>query len=378
MRFFVLIGILIFGFISPVLAQQIACTVKDAETEQPIQGVHIYDNSNPQNGTVTNSEGTFVWNVSSDVILVFSHLGYQLTTFTSTELSNTESISLKPLIIPLKEVIVKGMGPHEIMEEVIDRLEKNHQVEPVHYRFHSRIIEIACDSSDVYSLEEMAGYLEQNESHFTSFHLIKSRFTYFEKQAKILEGGRRFISGTQLYTDNILRFKKGYLHKKELKKNYRLQYQGDTTIGDFYCYVLFFEELNDKQEASSGWIYVDQESYGIVRLHVNQDKLGVFQRDTYFQQIEGKWYLSYTRYKWNHCEKLKYIPLTMVRERQTIYQKIDLVDNEMEFTPKAFLSTKFVKDYIDDYNDPYWDENPFIPVPEWLQSMIDASEHIKP
>lgn len=205
----------------------------------------------------------------------------------------------------------------------------------------------------------------------TSFSISKSRFAYFDKAAKKQGGRRRFIAATSLYTDNILKFKGRYLTQKNLTKNYQFTFEGETLINGGDCYVISFEKINDSLKGhQSGTLHIDKETYGVARLDI-----GTSWQIVYFKYEGHKWYLDFG-YSKKVCPQFWDFPSIQIRETQ--YKRIDTVPEQSKFITKSILAPEFVDKFTGRFNDPYWDEHPFIPLPTWIQQIIEFSGEMKP
>jgi TonB-linked SusC/RagA family outer membrane protein len=89
--------------------RKISGTIKD-DNDEPVIGATIIEKGNPANGTVTDINGAFVFNVSSsDAILEVSYVGYQPQVVSTTG-SNTLNIILHEDTQTLDEVVVTALG----------------------------------------------------------------------------------------------------------------------------------------------------------------------------------------------------------------------------------------------------------------------------
>ena len=88
--------------------RRISGTVKDDRGE-PVIGATIVEKGNPSNGTITDIDGNFIFNVSPDAVLEITYVGYQPQSVSTAGLS-TLNIILQEDTKTLDEVVVIGYG----------------------------------------------------------------------------------------------------------------------------------------------------------------------------------------------------------------------------------------------------------------------------
>jgi hypothetical protein len=106
----------------------------------------------------------------------------------------TVKMNLK--IEDLDQIVINstGLTVNEIMTKVFQNFKKNHFVEPVYYKFYSRVVNYTDKDSTLISLEEYAGTIKQGKLHFTKYNIEKARTKFFGKDAKQLAKEHRLIS----------------------------------------------------------------------------------------------------------------------------------------------------------------------------------------
>lgn len=101
-------------FFPILLSAQVTGEVFDAETNQPIPYVNIWV-ENENIGTNSEENGSFSLEISEEKNIVFSALGYQTKTISSTEISK---VFLQPTVFQLNEIVLeKAKRSEEIILE---------------------------------------------------------------------------------------------------------------------------------------------------------------------------------------------------------------------------------------------------------------------
>lgn len=361
MKFILILYFTLFIQIGLAYSQSITFSGKiiDEVSKEGIAGVHIYTKGNHSAGAVSNDDGSFVLKLRSAVdTLIFSHMSYNTGLHPIKEHDKYLDIVLAPRSHTLNEVVVTPLKATKIMQEVINRLEANHAVEPVYYQFYTRIVYSSTESS-LHFLEEHTGTIFQKENHNSEFKLDKSRLGYFSKTGKEKYDTYRMINMTEMYTDNILKYPGNYLHKRK-SKNYNFEYVADAIVRDQNCYVINYS--NDKDPSNrKGTLYIDKESFGIVKQVLDRGDI----KTITFRQVAGRWYLNdvaYIRKRGN-----------VIEQKNTLYNLVEAPENKDGFIPLASLAPKFAKNYTGNFDDAYWDEINFIPLPAWVKKQISNS-----
>lgn len=242
--------------------------------------------------------------------------------------------------------------------KAIDNLEKNHFVEPVYYDFFTRVTHISKDST-LNLLEEYAGYIYQKENHNSDFKFTKSRLGTFSKYGEEIYKKHNLIPMTEMFTDNMGKYKEDFLHKKR-HKNYTYQFESDAVLMDRDCYVIRFS-TDDDTYYKKGKLYIDQEDFGILKKVLDNSDY----KEVTFKRFEGKYYLSATHYYKKSKENNGTI-------RSTIYNFVE-EPNHSGFVAKANLAPQLAKKVVGHFNDKFWIKNNFIPLPNWIKTQIDDS-----
>jgi len=103
----------------------ISGTIVDSESNEPLEAVHIVEKDNSSNGTITNAQGYFKIEVTSNKISV-SHIGYTSFEIETTNFINGDIIKIYQNHDDLNQVVVTGNKTGNKMKELtisIERLE---------------------------------------------------------------------------------------------------------------------------------------------------------------------------------------------------------------------------------------------------------------
>ncbi|QCK15683.1 carboxypeptidase-like regulatory domain-containing protein [Mangrovivirga cuniculi] len=331
--------------------------VLDNETNKGIPSVHVSVN-NGELVTITNSDGEFIIKSDNPIKrLLFSHLGYNPRSIDSQEISKSVNIKLEPRSQQLKEVVVVGSTARKIVEQAIDNIKNNHFIEPVNYAFFTRIIHYTKDSS-LHFINEHVGHISQNKIHNSKFGLLKSRMNYFSAVGEELLKKYRLISLTEMYTDNLGKYQEDYIHHRR-NKAYSYTFKDDINIMGRECYQIAFT-TDEKTYYKSGILVIDKKDYGI---HKKILTYGDY-KEINFNRHAGHYYLSSTHY----IKKRS----SYIEERYTIYNKGPQKDN-LEYVSKMSLTPKFTRKYSKEFDDEFWKEFNFIPLPGWIKTQIETT-----
>lgn len=334
----------------------------DILSNKGISNVHIYS-TNLGEGTITNADGNFYLIVSKNDELNISCIGYKNQTIKlSANESKTLTIKLETLIESLDEIVIntKKLSVEEILDKTFKNFKKNHFVEPVYYNFYSRIVNYLDKDSTLISLEEYSGKIKQGKLHFTKYNIDKARVKFFGKDAKQQLNDNRLISMAKMHIDNIYKYREDYLKKKG-KRIYEYELVENSTILDRDCYVVSFETEKDNYD-QKGEIYIDMQDFAIVR-KIRRNQNNEISKDITFKKENDKYYLKKTEdYHGNYGA---IIPST--EYRITLYNYLNIEDSNLNFIT---LNVGYSAKISSNYNDKFWENTNFIPLPNWISQQI--------
>ena len=331
----------------------------DQSSQKGIAGVHVFVLNDNQNGTVSNDNGSFVLKCETkpDEIM-FSHLSYDIKRLPVQEKTETDMVVyLKANVITLNEITVRDFTAREIVRRTIENLEQNHYIEPSFYSFYSRIINYS--NSTLHLLEEHTGYIKQDKSHNTKFALSKNRIKGFTELGKKLEENITMVRMTELYTDNIGKYREDYLRKGKFKK-YQFKFAPDQKLFDRDCYVIEYS-IDKSMYDNNGRLYIDKKNYGILKKEI----IGKSKKEVTFIPINGKYYLKHSKY----VRSFK----GTKQEKITVYNQIEAAES-IEFSSSVLITPKKSKTFNGNFNDEYWESINYIPLENWILDQINQSK----
>lgn len=335
--------------------------VLDATTNKSIAFANVYCTKNPSKGTMTNENGKFIFWATNDCKVFVSYLGYESHTVRETGTNNV-IVNLKPSPLQLEEVSigVAKISGRTLVLRAIERLKENHAVEPAHYDVFNRVAMFDTDSV-IHHIIEFSAEIVQNNSLATRYKIKKMRAGAYTEIGKRDLDNHSFIPSKKLDFDNIFRFREDFLKKRSSKK-YEYTYEGTEVINSRKVYkVAYF--TNDNTYYKTGYLYIDKESFGIVKKTILSNKNNQVLHEVGFKQIDNKWYQSYA---YDHHQGYQ---TNKINERLTLFTpKFDIQSPNNEFDNIRMPSN--VTEYTRNLDVSYWDYETFIPLPDWIIKQI--------
>lgn len=255
----------------------------------------------------------------------------------------------------LDEIVLTNISAREILLKVISRLEENHSVEPVLYDVFLRSSYQSPDM-ELHLLEEQFMKVYQGKNHRSKFRFDQGRVRPFSKTGDSIFKNYRMINATYLFTNNLFIFKNDVLKPRKLK-NYTIEYEpsSDDEIINIIC--------SQEGDSFKTKLSIDRENYGILLFTPRVSDTSI--EEIYFQKLEGKFYLSSFRHKRGFWKKdLKEIT-------HALYTVAELNDQEVEVKGwNAMIDVTKAKKYMGKWDDDFWKENQFLPLPKWIENQI--------
>lgn len=333
--------------------------VIDSQTGKGVSDIHLYSEIDHTNGNITNTDGNFVIRLDKSKGVYFTHISYEPLYVNLEDSLKEVVITLKPNATTLKEIVVSTLSAEEIMKRAISSLEKNHEVEPVFYNFYTVITSFEEADSTVHTTEEYVGSIYQNNSSNTRYKLEKSRIGAFSKKGKANLKNTRMIAADKMKIDNIFKYKEDYLSKSKSKK-YSFELIDEIEINQRPCYIIRFH-TDEPTYQKDGELFIDVEDYAIVRKTAWNSEGQVRSKiDFVKDNQDGKWYLS------NSLDIHALYKETSVNLRMTLYNRKATQDDSSEY--RVWLPD-FVVNVADSYEDNYWENVNYIPLPNWIEKI---------
>lgn len=335
--------------------------VIDGLTKEPITFANVYCAGKPSKGTMTNENGKFVFWSSSSCKVIVSHLGYEKGEVSGTDV-DYPSIYLKPNSLQLEEVTVGAneISGRNLVLKAIERLKENHNVEPAHYDIFNRIVMFDTDSV-VHHIIEFTAEIVQNNSLATRYKMKKMRAGAYTELGKKDLNDHSFMSSKKLDFDNIFKYRDDFL-KKRASRKYQYTYEGLMEIDNNKVYKVKYD-TDENTFYKTGYLYIDKESFGIVKKSILSNKSNRVLHEVGFEQIGDKWYQSYAYdyhqgYQTNKINE-RVTLFTPKFENQTpssVFENIKMPNNVTEYTKNLDVA--------------YWDYETFLPLPDWVVKQI--------
>jgi len=354
--------------------KQIEGKVIDKDSEHGINSAHIQSVGDFNHGTISNEDGYFVLNIKKQTdTLIFSHIGYETKKYPIVKTKEVLNIKLTPRKHELGEVVVEPIKADSIIEKVIDRLSDNHRVEPVYYRFYTRYIRANTKDSVLHTLGEFTGKIHfsrrlinplGNQGGY-EIMFTKNRMGAFSEKGVETTGFDFIHTKIPKGADNIFGDMEDFLHRRR-SRNYNYWLEAEVLVKNRPCYVIYFNTDNETTW-NRGKLYIDKKTYGIVKKEKNS-RVGSSTKIKEFNYIDGMWYLKKAVLSWGR---------TVFTERLTVYNLIEKPDDKDEFSrPHASTSLHKTEDnnFYGDFDDSFWEDNDFVPLPRWIKSIIKNSE----
>ncbi|MCG8699398.1 MAG: carboxypeptidase-like regulatory domain-containing protein [Bacteroidales bacterium] len=351
-------------------------------------------------GTVTNTEGEFILKIPKhkavgNVVVAF--LGYENKNIQLSNLQGKHNkIVLKPLSIPLDEVVIKSIDPASVLRNAMSQIKANYSLEPemqtAFYREAIRkngnYVSIAEAVLDIYK----SGY--RNNFDFDRVKVYKGRKSSDVKRMDTLlvkfQGGPR----TSLMLDVVKN--PGDILDIEVFEYYDYRLAGMTKINNHESYVIEFDQKDFVEyPLYKGRIYVDSKSYAVVGLDfqfsekrieevasllVKKKPAGLdldFQGGKYlvnYREMDGKWYLNYIRTEINF--KAKWSKKLFRKNISTMFE-MAVTDRSTEnivkikYNESAKFTDVLAEDVTDFQDKDFWGDYNVIKPDQSIEVAID-------
>ena len=353
----ILTTLIIYFFAQAAFAQNFL-TLKGNVTEKQNQEPIAYATISIKNkaiGTVTNTEGTFVFHIPGKYIndsLVVSSIGYKSFAIKTSYLKGkTLNIQLEKKVYDLSEVDVKPKNALEIIKQAIAKIPKNYPTKPINmdgfYRemtFENdtcvEMAEAACEFyyssyTKPFNFSKATDIFLDKTNDFNEYYWqisglelppsLNDKYKIIESRTSKLNHKYRFKvvprgAGLTLTTNDEVKNKYFVLNNKMLNK-YDFLLESISSYNNLQVYVVAFLGKHNKIE-TTGKIYIDIQSLAIVAYEYNQAGTSVWKQNNYwtpalytkkrnrskdieslvykkifvkYKNINGIWYLDYIR-----------------------------------------------------------------------------------
>jgi hypothetical protein len=350
--------------------------VMDLDTRLPIAYVRINSSDLPHQGEFTNEDGRVnVLPFGKGDSLWFRHIAYQPQTIAAQALQPTDTIWLTPREVTLPEVAIYGLTPKALLERVIDRLDSNHQVGPVLYGVRVYEAHYTQDSArTLHMLREHDAqiYEKANGRALLAFQQTQSRVRTFSRPAERYLKSAMLLHGiSSLLWNSLCRAKENCLKKRKLD-NYEIRLEGQLEGADQHLIIVTLSPIQqDKDSRYTFWI--EETSFAVVKITERRPDGTRF--ETGFMPISDQWYLAYFKQvvpSRTHYQKHYGFEQAVSSEQVAIYRVLDQQPTEEPPGAEGYiLSGRYeLKEVAGAWDDPFWQEHPARPWPEWIAGYL--------
>jgi len=342
---------------------EIKGVVVDSVTLQPVAYANV-GVSKLGLGTITNQQGSFKLRLPSGALKQTAQiqiLGYQTYTFPIVKNQQSRTYKLVPLPTELSEAVV---FPRDTLLNLLRlaywAIPKNYPTQPIMQTGFYREVQKANDTLYLNFIEAILDVYKGSYEHpsgLGQIRVVKSRKNIFPGLDTI--NNVRFYGGPHFPNDLDLVFKrKGYINPKHFKDyNYWLTEQKQIDSGKVYCI-----EFKDKNDSIFGTIYLDKKTLAYTGFEVFKKKEEQSFRNNFkfidkqykvgYQEMNGKWYLSYIIFDAKGLNEGLNRKVSLHNEYLTTSTKTDsvqLIPFNQEFAAMDIISIK-----ADDYSQTSW------------------------
>ncbi len=248
----------------------------------PYAGVYL---EGAGKGTTTNRSGEFVLRITSgadSIVLSISHLGFKTYKAALSRVRDQYlRISLEPELLQLQEVVVRPPDPLEIINSALDRIPLNYYLKP--YRAEGFQREYVTSGERFLQLMEVA-FRTKRTSGSQSSQVLSARYIEDKEEKEPLwdpaRGGFYTFGWTEV-SGIAHPSQKNFLgvelkRKTDLGRYYEFEWKGSVGLENSEVHIIAFDQRKGVKEAlMKGTLYVDAESYAIVKLSYQLSPRGV-------------------------------------------------------------------------------------------------------
>ena len=373
--------------------------VVNSRNQEPLSAVYLaVENSNIS--TVTNNDGEFslkVPNSNQNFNVIVSHLGYRSRKLPMSFFqSNNVVIELEETLEELEEVaILSYTDPVALVKNMLEKRGSNYFSEPTTMTgFYREAIKRGRKNV---SLSEAV--VKIHKESYTSnaddkIALVKARKTAdydrLDTLALKLRGGPYNPLSIDIMKNPT------YIFNRQDLSNFRFSFDKPTRIGDQYLYVVNFEELERDLPWYFGKLYIDAESFTLVKasfnLNVDNRKAATdlfvkkkpggtkvypieVKYDISYRERDGRWYFGY-----GHTE-LEFVvnwKRRLFNSRYNVNSELavtnwEIDDDGISRRDENYINRRIImNDDISGFADlSFWGENNIIEPDESIESAID-------
>lgn len=340
----------------------------------PVAYANIYS-KNSTSGTITNDEGNYklIYTDPSDSIII-SHLGYGKVIYHINNFFEklTDTIYLKPSVVVLKEIIVFGGDPREIISKAVNNLKTNYPTDQNNIKAHFRSI---VKENEEFVFFTDGATLIQNASYLSKKNQVSKVQVYDVRSSS--NKSQVFTAFKAILENNINAidfFKNKPFLSKDLN-NYVFKVDRIMPYDNYLVYAIKFEPKQGlkRKFVFTGTLFVETKTYAFVKMDytiaalsekftlvrnkgLHNEYIQTYLTDKYeilFRPFQGKWVISYI-----NTETLSTIKFTSDNKQINIFLIQELLVSSTEANGSKDIDeskTIAIKDDITKYSN-FFDE----------------------
>ncbi|CAM4325958.1 hypothetical protein [Gillisia hiemivivida] len=125
-----------------------------------------------------------------------------------------------------------------------------------------------------------------------------------------------------------------------------------------------FIECISKEDGSKYFFRIDKKSYGIKK-YISQSRSGTNKKEITFKEIEGKYYLDYSKLDFVSS----YSP-TEITTTEAVYNIVDTNNFDSKLYKHTNINVEPIKRYGQDWSDTFWEDYNYLPIPAWTEDLM--------
>lgn len=347
-------------------------TVVDAQTDTTVAYARLFWAHRPATGTISNEEGAFVIEGGNEGdTLVASHINYAPARIAVAG-GQPLKVDLAPKERVLAPVSLYGVSGTELMRAVIEALPANHQVEPVVYRAYVRTLSYEANQSAVHLLGDYVFFYAQDKTAGPALAATlaqlgpqKGRIRTYSPAGKADSiNGYGMQRAAGFFFDNLFNASHPIFRRNKLK-HYQIALAGEVVIENHTFLQVELEA--QKEDISSYTLFVEEKTQAIGKLIERKPHGGRY--EVIFRESGGKWYLAYSRERYQPVSQP-----SEVRERIVIYHQVSDPPGGLTLYPglRVYgLRFEDIEAFLTQWEAAFWDQFPTLPLAGWMHSILN-------
>ncbi|MDX2249223.1 MAG: carboxypeptidase-like regulatory domain-containing protein [Bacteroidia bacterium] len=353
------------GISQPIVTR----VVVDSATGEPIPYAYVYLSNDRRTGTLTNSDGRFRLPFESGTdSLVISHLTYLAFKQPISSLPG-DTLRLTEKALMLEEVSIYGETGAHFFQKIMDNLEKNHAVEPALYHVFFRSAHHETDLSALHILSEYEMKVYFDTNHKGNLKIEHARSRPFSKPGEAHSSDLFVMEAAGVVFDNL--FLSELKWKPSVFKRFTIEIVGSTQEDDRTLLRLDLSPVRPARD-NAYTLYMDEKSFAVVRLITYYNESQTAFEELRYRELNGKWYLAYSQNRTRESDFYQKwdTQSNSVREWFALFTLLPLEPKTDEFKGYMIVAQP-AKEILGKWDDPFWDQYKNIPLPEWMQRVVE-------